>query len=221
MTVDCLQALAKSTKPVNLIYVDNGSDPDDFEYVKAFAQSHFQKSICIRNDTNKGYTFACNQGLAISPKDHHVLMLNNDCRVEPDCVETLAVHLEWHPMTASVCPLTNDKGACSLKRSANQLAAGPTGRRRRVIPMDVLPWFCCMLHRDAVSLVPELPKDGVVASGLAVDDWWSRQLAGKGWQHLLCCDAFAEHDHSATFKDAGINRRSEQRKAARWLQRQH
>jgi len=218
LTIDCLQALAKSTISVHLIYVDNGSDEEDFEYIKAFAQSHFEKSICIRNATNKGYTFACNQGLAIAPKNHHVLMLNNDCRVNPDCVKTLTVHLEWHPKTASVAPLTNDKGICSINRAQNRLAAGPTGRRKRVIPLDVLPWFCCMLNRDAVAAVPELPKDAAVSSGLAVDDWWSRQLNAKGWQHLLCCDAFAEHDHSATFKEAGINRRAEQRKAARWLQ---
>lgn len=218
LTIDCLQALAKSTIPVHLIYVDNGSDEDDFEYIKSFAKSHFEKSICIRNATNKGFTFACNQGLAIAPKNHHVLMLNNDCRVELDCIETLAVHLEWHPMTASVAPLTNDNGICSIKRPQNKLAAGPTGKRRRVIPLDVLPWFCCMLNRDAVALVPELPRDSAVSSGLAVDDWWSKQLTAKGWQHLLCCDAFAEHDHSATFKEAGINRRQEQRKAAKWLQ---
>ena len=220
LTIDCLQALTKSTMPVHLIYVDNGSDEEDFEYVKAFAQSQFTNTICIRNATNKGFTFACNQGLAIAPKSHHVLMLNNDCRVEPDCVETLAVHLEWHPKTASAAPLTNDKGICSIHRVQNKMAAGPTGRRKRVIPLGVLPWFCCMLHRDAVALVPELPSSPAVSSGLAVDDWWSKQLTAKGWQHLLCCDAFAEHDHSATFKDAGINRKAEQRKAAKWL-RQH
>jgi GT2 family glycosyltransferase len=219
VTMRCLDALAESTIDFRLVYVDNGSEPEDFERVKQHVLKHFRRTTIIRSHMNRGFTWAVNEGLKLF-QGYHCLILNNDCRVEPQTIETLATHLEWHPQVASVAPLTNDKGACSLRRQAIRLAAGPTGRRLRVVPMSVLPWFCAMLHRDAIKIVPQLPDAAEVSSGLAVDDWWSRQLSARGWRHLLCCDTFAEHDHATTFRAAGINRRQEQRKAARWLQKQ-
>jgi hypothetical protein len=218
VTLRCLDALAESTIDFRLVYVDNGSKPEDFDRVKQRILKHFRRTTIIRSHINQGFTWAVNEGLKLF-SGYHTLILNNDCRVEPKTIETLATHLEWHPQVASVAPLTNDKGACSLRRQAIRLAAGPTGRRLRVVPMGVLPWFCAMLHRDAIKLAPQLPVAAEVSSGLAVDDWWSRQLTAKGWRHLLCCDTYAEHDHATTFKAAGINRRQEQRKAARWLQK--
>lgn len=229
VTIECLTALAESTIDVRLVYVDNGSEPEDWQRVKAFAQQMFHRTTLIRNDANKGFTYAVNQGLAANP-NHHVLILNNDCRVSPTAIENMLTHLEWHPKVASVSPTTNDSGICSLKRSENQLACGintPTSladtqsalTRCRVIPRDVLPWFCCLLHRDALQLVPSLPEAAEVASGLAVDDWWSQRLSKAGWMHLQVCDAYAEHDHRTTFRAAGVNRRKEQRKAEQWLKK--
>jgi hypothetical protein len=76
-----------------------------------------------------------------------------------------------------------------------------------------------LLNREALSIVNQLPTAEQMVSGLGVDDWWSLQLARKGWKHLICHTAFAVHDHKATFRAAGINRREEQQRAIQWLSR--
>lgn len=230
ITLRCLDALATSSTSVNVCYVDNGSEDADYGRVVERIHKHWNQSTIIRNKTNKGFTHAINQGLRHS-QGRHVLVLNNDCRVSSTMLEQLRLHLEWHPKVASCCPITNDQGLCSLKHLENRLASGISRaastpnetqamlKRVRVDPRPVLPWFCCLLNRDAVQEVPQLPTDPDIASGLAVDDWWCRQVNDKGWQHLICYDAYAEHDHRTTFKAAGIDRKSEQKKASRWLHR--
>lgn len=227
VTISCLEALTRSVTPVNVCYIDNGSDTESFEQVQEYIETHFEHCDIVRNTTNRGFTHAVNQGLGLA-NGRHVLVLNNDCRMAPVALRNMLTHLEWHPKVASVCPTTNDDGVCSLKHLENRVACGTDAAtgvettqnaliRCRVIPRDVLPWFCCLLHKEALRLVPSLPIDKEIASGLAVDDWWSKKLVAMGWMHLQCYDAYAEHDHKTTFNAAGIDRNAEQRKAAKWL----
>lgn len=212
VTTACLDALAKSTVPLKLMYVDNGSEVADYERVLFHTRSLFPAAMIGRYEENRGFTCAINLGLEVVPEGHHALILNNDCRVQPDTIANMLAELSGDKI-ASVCPVTNDNGRCSLKRQENiRIREHQTSRQS-----DVLPWFCCLLNRDALSIVDQLPTDDAMASGLGVDDWWSLQLRRHGWSHLITGKAFAEHDHSQTFKAAGIDRDSEQRKAIEWL----
>ena len=207
LTIRCLHAVAKSTAPVSVCYVDNGSEPEQFIAIQTALQALPIEYRIIRNDKNEGFTRAIQQGLDCR-EDNHVLLLNNDCRVESDCIEKMLSLIGGS--VASVCPLTNDYGVCSLRKPQN-------ANLKRPRQLRVLPWFCCLLNRGALSIVDQLPTTEQMASGLGVDDWWSLQLEKKGWKHLICNTAFAVHDHKTTFRAAGINRRKLQKYAIQWL----
>ena len=207
LTIRCLHAVAKSAAPVRVCYVDNGSEPEQFEAIQTALQALPIESQIICNDKNEGFTRAIQQGIDCR-ENNHVLVLNNDCRVESDCIERMLSLIGER--VASVCPLTNDHGACSLRKPQN-------ANLKRPRQLRVLPWFCCLLNREALGIVNQLPTAEQMSAGLGVDDWWSLQLAKKGWKHLICNTAFAVHDHKATFRAAGIDRRSLQKHAIQWL----
>lgn len=229
LTGRCIHHVARSTTRVNICVINNGSRPEEIEQVVKILDGCHREFTVINNPENLGFTTAVNQGLELSA-GRHVLVLNNDCRVSTTCLENMRVHLEWHGKVAAICPLTNDHGECSIRRpehsenvSFPEISVDPDVMQKAlngpmvVSTMHRLPWFCCLLHRDAVAEIPRLPEDDAVKSGLGVDDWWCRRAVKKGWKLLIAYDAFAQHDHMTTFKHHGIDRKSLQAEARRWL----
>jgi GT2 family glycosyltransferase len=75
----CLENLrAQTHRDVELIAVDNASSDD--------SASFFER--VIRNDTNRGFSAAVNQALAIA-RGELVLLVNPDCFLAPDYIERL------------------------------------------------------------------------------------------------------------------------------------
>ena len=213
LTLSCLDALHESTVEVHVCYVDNGSSPETIEKVAASLQrfSH----LIIQNEQNEGFTRAVQQGLDMSD-GRDVLILNNDCRVQPDTIEELLACKAANPKTAAVCPVTDDSGRCSVRLASNEtLQRFGTSR-----VSSVLPWFCCLLDRHAVRQVSKLPTDAEVLHGLAVDDWWCNQVVAKGWTCRITGATSADHDHSATFEATGQDRGKLQKIAQKWLREQ-
>ena len=81
----CLEGIRHQTHtPLELIVVDNASTDDSVALVGS--------AQVIRNDTNRGFSAAVNQGLGVAKGDL-VLLLNPDCHLAPDYIERLAAVL--------------------------------------------------------------------------------------------------------------------------------
>lgn len=79
----CLEGLRQqSHSAVELIAIDNASSDDSAALVEPHAQT------LIRNDTNRGFSAAVNQGIAAA-RGAYVLLLNPDCYLEPEYIERL------------------------------------------------------------------------------------------------------------------------------------
>ena len=79
----CLDALRQQTHgAIELIAIDNASADDSIAFVEPHA------TTLIRNDTNRGFSAAVNQGIAIA-RGEFVLLLNPDCFLAPDYIEHL------------------------------------------------------------------------------------------------------------------------------------
>lgn len=79
----CLDGIGQQThRPIELIAVDNASTDASVELVAAHA------TRVIRNETNRGYSAAVNQALAVA-RGAFVLTLNPDCFLLPEYVERL------------------------------------------------------------------------------------------------------------------------------------
>jgi GT2 family glycosyltransferase len=84
----CLEGIAAQTHPdLELIAVDNASSDDSVALVTAHA------ARVIRNDTNRGFSAAVNQGIALT-EGEFVLLLNPDCFLAPDYAARLAEALK-------------------------------------------------------------------------------------------------------------------------------
>lgn len=84
----CLDCIARQTHPdIELIVVDNASVDESVSLVSAMADR------LIRNDTNRGFSVAVNQALAIA-KGEFVQLVNPDAFLEPEYIAKLVAALD-------------------------------------------------------------------------------------------------------------------------------
>ena len=72
-----------------VIVIDNASDAETSDKLRAMVQRLGHDSVCIRNETNAKYAHANNQGLAASSGDI-VVFLNSDVRAHGDWLSAVS-----------------------------------------------------------------------------------------------------------------------------------
>jgi GT2 family glycosyltransferase len=181
LTCECLWHLARYTGlPLHAVYIDNGSQRGTIERVEQAADMLQLPLEVIANRANRGFTTAVNQGIGASI-GRHVLCLNNDCFVGPQCIDRMFWQLtRADERIAAVGPLSGDDSRHSLRQpwlrdeagierarefDYNDAVAGfqvvNTRRRRRQRAErtphggwrqdHLLAFFCTLLHRDALA----------------------------------------------------------------------
>ena len=101
-----ISALADNTEPCfELVLVDNASPDDSLARV----EEHAEGATIIRNETNRGFGGACNQG-AERARGRYLCFLNSDALVEPGWLPPLLETLE-DPGVGAVVPMyLNENG---------------------------------------------------------------------------------------------------------------
>jgi GT2 family glycosyltransferase len=113
----CLEALGRqSHDAVEVIAIDNASSDDSVALLHA--------DTIIRNETNRGFSAAVNQGLAIA-RGEYVLLLNPDCFLETEYIERLVALLERTPDAGSAIGMliradgSGDIDSCGIRMTRN------------------------------------------------------------------------------------------------------
>lgn len=105
-SIECLASLAaQSARPSLLLYVDNGSEPENRQRVRdAFPESSGVQFLCF--DDNLGFATAWNRGLetCIESGADLVLAANNDLVFPPDCLAELTAAAAAHPGAGILTP---------------------------------------------------------------------------------------------------------------------
>jgi N-acetylglucosaminyl-diphospho-decaprenol L-rhamnosyltransferase len=98
----CLGSLLKSTIPIKVIVIDNGSSDGTPEWIH---QNYPQVEI-IEAHQNLGFGKANNEGIknAYKAGAGHVFLLNQDAWVEADTIEKLAEAADRHPEYGIISP---------------------------------------------------------------------------------------------------------------------
>src|SRR5665647_1704478 len=86
----CVDSIITQTyKNVELIFIDNNSNDESFEYFNSLYLKH--QFVKIHNEKNNGYSGAANQGINIS-KGEYVMIINPDIIMEPDFIHELYLY---------------------------------------------------------------------------------------------------------------------------------
>lgn len=101
LTVPCLESIpgAAGNLEVETVFVDNGSTDGTSDIVR----ERFPDVKLIRNEQNMGFSLAVNQGLE-QAQGRHILVLNNDTRLVPGCLEAVVRFMDENPEAGIVTP---------------------------------------------------------------------------------------------------------------------
>ncbi len=92
LLTECVESVMRSTLPLQLIVCDNASTDHSLDHLQ---QRQFPVQV-IRNPRNLGFAAAVNRGLALAKADI-LLILNPDCLIKADTLESILVALRPFP----------------------------------------------------------------------------------------------------------------------------
>lgn len=200
----CLDSIIKNTGYPNyeMIVVDNASQKDAVEYLKAFAARHTNVRLQL-NKKNLGFAKANNQGFQKSSGDY-VVFLNNDTIVTPGWLFRLLHYLQRNPKVGMVGPVTNDIGNEAKidvnYTSLDDINAFSAYRAKdfsgESFKIDVLALYCCMTSRALFENVDGLDERYEIA--FFEDDDLAMKVREKGLDLLCAEDVFIHHFHGAS-----------------------
>lgn len=198
----CIESVLAQTYPaLDIVVVDNASTDGSADVVAG----RFPAVRLIRNDSNLGFGGGNNIGIAACDTPY-ILMLNNDVRIDPQCLARLVAAIDSDPGTGAcatkivLSKMQNRIDAAGIAVCADGMSIG----RGRMEPSDRYPtaeavFFasdCCCLYRKAM-LDQIGPYDAeFFAYDEETDLGWRAQRFG--WKTLYVPDALAIHDHSAS-----------------------
>ncbi|HEX2093829.1 MAG TPA: glycosyltransferase family 2 protein [Longimicrobiaceae bacterium] len=212
---DCLQSIRQLPDPIRweIIVVDNGSTDGSGELVR----DHFPWACLIRNDTNTGYAFPNNQGLALS-RGRYVLLLNSDTVVRPFALSRLVEFMDAHPEAGACGPTLSYPGG-EIQRSCyslpsprtffcRMLALDALFPRSRVFgnqhvgfdhhhttPVEALLGAALLCRREVFEAVGGLDERFRIHYN---DFDWCRRILRAGWRIYFVHDATVVHYSAAT-----------------------
>jgi GT2 family glycosyltransferase/tRNA A-37 threonylcarbamoyl transferase component Bud32 len=96
ITPACLESIPAG---IETVVVDNGSKDGSPDAIAA----KFPSAKLLRYAVNMGFARAVNQGVAASA-GKYVCLLNNDARLSPDTLSTLAAYMDAHPDVGMTAP---------------------------------------------------------------------------------------------------------------------
>ncbi len=207
-TARCLQAIHRATAPgaYEIVLVDNGSTDATANLVD---DPENPVLTVVRNDTNRGYAVACNQGARVSSRQV-VVFLNNDTEVQAGWLEPLVDELERHPEVGAVgARLLYPDG--TVQHAGVDLVLGPDGVLDGVHRcLGAAGDDRAVLERSAVPVVTgallAVRRDAFWAAGGFDERYWNGNedvdlclsLGAAGWRVVYRPDSCAVHHESAS-----------------------
>jgi GT2 family glycosyltransferase len=218
LAVDSVASFVAQTVQPEVWVIDNGSTDGSYEAIAvACPQAHL-----IRNERNRGYAPAVNQGLAAAAPSRYIVLANNDVILpERDSLARVAEYGDGHPDVNGVCGRYEypdgrfQRYYMQLPTEFNMIVTWGVGRHVRPLlhaprsrefylvdrdferPMTMeQPAFSCVVMRsEAVRRVGFLDEQFAIFFN-DVDYCWRWRQHGLTWHYLPAWRIV--HDQSST-----------------------
>ncbi len=202
----CITSLRnQSYNNLDIIVVDNASTDDSIECL----QKNFPEVKVIKHSKNLGFGAANNAGIRLA-QGNYIMMLNNDTRLEPKCIEALKKSIdkdEKYGACASKILLENENSLVDVAGIAVCLDGLSIGRGRLEsgdkFNKEEEVFFasdCACLYKkemlNNIGLTNEIYDEDFFAYADETDMGWRAQLAG--WKCIYNPEAVVYHLHSAS-----------------------
>jgi GT2 family glycosyltransferase len=202
----CLESLLSRTEwpRLEVLVVDNGST-DGTPQLLAEAAARDPRVTVLALGENRGFSAACNAGLARARGDLLVL-LNNDTVSTRGWVAALARHLFADPRLGLVGPSTNaianaarvEAGYRRLRDLPAWAAAFTRAHDGELEDVGSLAFFCVAMRRETWERVG--PLDERFGIGMFEDGDYCRRVRDAGLEIRCARDAFVHHWQMASFR---------------------
>ncbi len=202
LTSSCLRHLAAQTQPHQVIVVDNGSTDETRE---SLARDWPEVQV-LSLEHNYAFTRAVNLGVAAG-RGEHIVLMNNDVDLRPDCLEHLIGPLERDPRLGSVATVLLTPGERSIDSvgvtTDVTLAGFPRlqglapERAAEARPLLIGPEGTAAAYRRAAWEQVGGLDESIRAYMEILDLAW--RLRQAGWETTSAPEAIGVHLGSATF----------------------
>lgn len=209
----CLQSIIEfTTKPYQLIIIDDGSDEPTATLLREFSLAH--DAFLLRNDSPQHYTRAANIGLHKSQGDY-VVLINSDAIVTEGWLDRLIMCAESDPNIGIVGPLSNTASWQSIPNyesdadwADNPLPEGITvgmmgilveRYSKNIFPrMPFLNGFCMLIRREVINQVEYFDEEAF-PFGYGEENDYCLRARSKGWSLALADNTYIFHAQSKSY----------------------
>jgi len=199
LTQRCLGAVRQKTRiPHRLILIDNGSREETRKYLESLTENPSWPGVLLRNEENRGYIQAVNQGLKVSTAPY-VCLLNNDIVVTIGWLERMIEFAGSHPDAGLVNPQQNHDPGKPMPEDLEGFAASQAGARGEWMELDHCTGGCLLIKRKVIEEIGFL--DGTYGQGYYEDNDFSRRAQKAGYRCLRLLDTYVWHDIEGSFKE--------------------
>jgi GT2 family glycosyltransferase/glycosyltransferase involved in cell wall biosynthesis len=205
VTASCLASLRKNTmSPHQVVVIDNGS-AEDIAY-----DADQNNYAVIRNPSNMGFAYACNQGIAGTYGDF-VVILNNDTIVTPGWLERLLWHMQDDETIAIAGPSTNFastiqqiKGAYDSEKNLYNFSEDVYRKNQhKALEVEKVVGVCMLVRRRVLEEIGLF--DTRYGLGNYEDDDICLRARLAGYKVVWAKDVFIHHRGSKTFETLGLD----------------
>ncbi|MGC8594927.1 MAG: glycoside hydrolase family 99-like domain-containing protein [Candidatus Kryptoniota bacterium] len=204
-TKQCVASILKYTaEPYEIIFIDNDSRDGTRGYLKKLS-TQMKNVKTIFNTDNKGFPYACNQGIVISA-GKYVLLLNSDVIVTDGWLKGMIKRAESDGTIGIVGPMTNRISGYQIDltaRYSNQLElkkfAADYKKKNLNSWTEVrrVAGFCMLIKREVVDKIGGL--DPLFGVGNCEDDDYCLRASKAGYRTVIARDVFIHHYSGGSF----------------------
>lgn len=193
MTAACARSLFLTTSPgtARVVWVDNGSAPDDRALIAAAWERTGLEILPLMLPTNLGFVKATNMGLAASVAPY-ALLLNNDTELPPGWVSKLTEPMMTDSAVGIAGPLSSSPHQWQGQVPKTWRGWTTLGNHQ------MLSFFCALIRREVLVECGYLSEE--YQQGLGDDDDYCERVKRAGWKLALVMDLEVKHHHRTTFR---------------------